>query len=509
MRQMPQVLEAFLPDEAATGALARELALFVRPGDRLLLSGDLGAGKSTFARAFIRSLAPEAGEFEVPSPTFTLVQPYEFTRVPVAHADLYRIADPYEVDELGLEELAATYVLLVEWPDRLPHMPADRLDIRLRYAEEGRTVRLEGHGTWAERLKRFAEVREFLARHYGDAPVERRFLQGDASARRYERIQAAGHPPTILMDMPSGPDGPPVHDGRSYDQVAHLSRDIRAVWAVNRVLVEKGLSAPRAWAQDLSSGLMLMEDLGDAVYGRLYAEGQMEELLAAAVDLLVAMAGMDWPQRVEAPAGTHVVHRYDDAAFLVEADLLTGWYWPHVRGTQPGAEAVEEWRETWRALLPQARTGREIWVLRDFHSPNLIWLPERRGIARVGLVDTQDAVCGPAAYDLASLLQDARIDIPQEMERAMLERYVTARCAAEPTFDAGAFRTAYAVMAAQRACKVLGIFARLNMRDGKPAYLKHMPRVRRWLLKNLEHPVLAPLETWFRKHFPEIPEDVE
>ncbi len=507
MGQAPQVLEFSLPDEAATGALARELALFVAPGDRLLLSGDLGAGKSTFARAFIRALAPQAGEFEVPSPTFTLVQPYEFTRIPVAHADLYRIADPYEVDELGLEELAATHVLLVEWPDRLPETPADRLDIHLDYAGEGRTARLEGYGSWVERLKRFAEVREFLARHYGDAPVERRFLQGDASARRYERIRAEGHPPAVLMDMPSRPDGPPVHDGRSYDEVAHLSRDIRAVWAVNHVLVEKGLSAPHTWAHDLPAGLMLMEDLGDAVYGRLYAQGRMEEPLAAAVDLLAAMAGMDWPERVETPAGEHVVHRYDDGAFLVETDLLTGWYWPHVRGTEAGAEALEEWRATWRELLPHARTGREIWVLRDFHSPNLIWLPERQGIARVGLVDTQDAVRGPATYDLASLLQDARIDIPRDIERAMLERYVEARRAAEPEFDAEDFHTAYAVMAAQRACKVLGIFARLDRRDGKPAYLAHIPRVRRWLRTNLEHPVLAPLEAWFRRHFPEVLEE--
>ena len=350
MRQEAQVLQFTLPDEAATGALARELALFVRPGDRLLLSGDLGAGKSTFARAFIRALAPEAGDFEVPSPTFTLVQPYEFTRIPVAHADLYRIADPWEVDELGLEELTATHVLLVEWPDRLPELPLDRLDIRLDYAGEGRTVRLEGHGTWVERLKRFAEVRAFLARHYGDARVERRFLQGDASARRYERIRAEGHPPAVLMDMPSGPDGPPVHDGRSYDEAARLSRDIRAVWAVNRVLVERGLSAPRTWAHDLPAGLMLMEDLGDAVYGRLYAQGRMEEPLADAVDLLVAMAGMEWPERVETPAGAHVVHRYDDGAFLVETDLLVDWYWPHVRGARAEAEAMEDWRAARRAF---------------------------------------------------------------------------------------------------------------------------------------------------------------
>ncbi len=490
-----------LTAESDTTALGRELSFFVRPGDWLLLFGDLGAGKSTLARAFIHALAPEAGAFDVPSPTFTLVQAYDFTRVPVAHADLYRIGDPEEVFELGLEDLAQDHVLLVEWPGRLPAPPQDRLEILLEHAGQGRLARLRGFGSWAARLQRMEQARRFLAASH-EGPFERRFLMGDASSRRYERITAPGRPAAILMDMPGRPDGPPLRGGRSYDEIARLARSARAVWAVNTVLAERGFSAPRIFAQDLEHGLMLLEDLGDAVFGRLYARGEMAEPLAAAVDVLAAIAAQDWPARVRTPGGEHHVAAYDDEAFLAEAELLLDWFLPHVEGARADDDMRSEYRRIWRALLPLARVGAPVWVLRDYHSPNLIWLPRREGLARVGLIDTQDVVLGPAAYDLASLLQDARFTIPPQVEEQMLERYLALRAAAGPGFDAAAFRVAHAVMGAQRAAKVLGIFVRLKERDAKPAYMAHIPRLRRYLARNLAHPALAPLAGWLRRHAP-------
>ena len=493
-------LQIDLPAEEDTIALGGELSLFLRPGDWLLLSGDLGAGKSTLARALIRALAPDAGPFEVHSPTFTLVQAYDFTRIPVAHADLYRIGGPDEVFELGLDDLARDHVLLVEWPDRMDTPPPDRLEIALEHAGAGRRARLRGHGAWAARLERLAQARRFLSGHCR-AGCQRRFLMGDASARRYERIAAPGLPPAILMDMPERPDGPPLRDGRSYDEIAHLARSARAVWAIDTVLAERGFSAPRIFAHDLPHGLVLLEDLGDAVFGRLYARGEMEAPLAAAVDVLAAMAGQEWPGRVETPAGTHRIAPYDDEAFLIEAELLLDWFLPHVEGRRPDDATRAEYRRIWLELLPLARVGHPVWALRDYHSPNLIWLPDREGPARVGLIDTQDALLGPAAYDLASLLQDARFTIPEAVEERMLERYLAARAAA-PGFDAGAHLAAHAVMGAQRAAKVLGIFVRLKERDAKPAYMAHIPRLRRYLARNLRHPALAPLAEWLRHHAP-------
>jgi aminoglycoside/choline kinase family phosphotransferase len=143
-------------------------------------------------------------------------------------------------------------------------------------------------------------------------------------------------------------------------------------------------------------------------------------------------------------------------------------------------------------------------VLRDYHSPNLLWLPQREGIARVGLLDFQDAVMGPAAYDVASLLQDARVDVPEMLEIALLSRYSRARHAADAGFDAAQFAQAYATMAAQRASKILGIFARLEKRDHKPQYLRHMPRVWAYLRRALAHPALEALQSWYRVHVPAL-----
>jgi aminoglycoside/choline kinase family phosphotransferase len=157
----------------------------------------------------------------------------------------------------------------------------------------------------------------------------------------------------------------------------------------------------------------------------------------------------------------------------------------------------------WRDALQPAIEVKPTWVLRDFHSPNLLWLAERGGIARVGLLDFQDALMGPGAYDLASLLQDARVDVRESIEIALIGRYVRARRAADPDFDVAVFARLYATMAAQRATKILGIFARLNRRDGKPQYLRHMPRIWAYLRRALAHPALAPLDTWYGAHVPE------
>jgi aminoglycoside/choline kinase family phosphotransferase len=156
----------------------------------------------------------------------------------------------------------------------------------------------------------------------------------------------------------------------------------------------------------------------------------------------------------------------------------------------------------WRDLLSKPAAAPRTWTLRDFHSPNLIWLGQRPGIARVGIIDFQDAVLGPAAYDLASLLQDARLDVPEPLELALLMRYIKARRAADDSFDPAQFAELYAIMSAQRNTKLLGIFARLNRRDGKPQYLRHQPRIWTYLTRSLAHPALAPLREWYSANVP-------
>jgi hypothetical protein len=189
---------------------------------------------------------------------------------------------------------------------------------------------------------------------------------------------------------------------------------------------------------------------------------------------------------------------YDAERFLAEAALLVDWYAPAALG-EPLTEARRaEYLDLWRTLLPQASVPGDTLVLRDYHIDNLMLLPDRSGVQGCGLLDFQDAVCGPPSYDLVSLLDDARRDVPADLRRRMTERYI----AAFPSLDRAAFLESAAILAAQRNCKILGIFTRLWKRDGKPRYLVHIPRIWRLLDQELAHPALTPIARWLDRHLP-------
>lgn len=495
-----------LPNEEAMRRLMLDIATALEPGDLITLSGDLGAGKTTFARALIRHLAGDEG-IEVPSPTFTLIQTYELPRFPVVHADLYRLSGSAELAELGFDDLPENAVVLLEWPDRAAgFLPVDRLDIAFTLAQqlgEGyRNARITGYGSFAARAERIATIRTFLDESgFGDA--ERRRLQGDASTRSYERL-VLDNMGYVLMNSPRRPDGPPLRNGRPYSAIAHLAEDVRAFMALSGGLRDLGFSAPAIYYADSEKGLLIIEDLGDEPIVEGDPPGPIEERYETAVEALVALHIRQLPDVL--PISPHVeyrIPRYDIGAFLIEAELLIDWYLPRLNATiSPPTRAA--FVALWRDALQPAIEAPTTWVLRDFHSPNLLWLPEREDMARLGILDFQDAVLGPAAYDLASLLQDARVDISEAMEIAMLGRYARSRREAAENFDTALFVKIYATVAAQRATKILGIFARLDLRDGKPQYLRHMPRLWGYLQRSLAHPALAPLRAWYSTHVPAL-----
>jgi len=494
-------LDRELPTVDDTERLGHELALMARPGTVILLEGDLGAGKTTLARAIIRSLVGGQA-IEVPSPTFTLVQTYETPRMPVAHADLYRIADGTEIGELGLADLARTHLLIVEWPDRLAApLSDDVLTINLDIIATGRRARMRGTGRWAQALERLNAISHFLAGTEFRA-AKRSFLEGDASFRRYERLDLNGRP-FVLMDMAARPDGPPVKHGRPYSAIAHLAENIRAVLAVNAHLESLGYSAPRTYAHDAANGLAVIEDLGMHVYGRMMVAGEdMSEPIATAAMVLADMARHTWPREVPIPGGgRHVIPRYDIEALGIETELLVDWYWPFLTGRDVPDEARRNFTEIWSEFLPLTQPEVPVWTLRDYHSPNLLWLPERDGLRRTGLIDTQDCVLGHSAYDLVSMLRDARVDVPFDVAEDVLEYYCAERESAD-VFDKAEFRRAFALLGVQRATKILGIFARLSRRDGKHGYIRHMPRVSRYLERDLAHPDLARLRAWYDFYLP-------
>jgi tRNA threonylcarbamoyl adenosine modification protein YjeE len=494
-----------LANEQATERLVTDIAGALEPGDLVTLSGDLGAGKTTFARAMIRYLA-ENPEIPVPSPTFTLIQTYDLSRFPVVHADLYRLEGPGELAELGFDDLPKDAVVLLEWPDRAAgFLPPDRLDVAFtlnpQAGPEARKARITAYGAFAARAERIPAVRRFLdSTGYGKA--ERRRIQGDASTRSYERLKQ-GEQQTILMNSPRRADGPPVRDGRPYSAVAHLAEDIVPFVAMANGLRQRGLSAPQIYQAELPDGLLIIEDLGAEPVVSGNPPVPIEQRYAAAVDVLIALHGQKLPNAI--PVAPHVIHSlpaYDIGAYLIEVELLLDWYLPRL-GITVTDEARAEYVALWTESLQVAVEAEPTWVLRDFHSPNLLWLPEREGAARVGLLDFQDAVMGPAAYDVASLLQDARVDVPELMEVSLLGHYVRKRGEIDAAFEPADFIRLYAILAAQRASKILGIFARLDRRDGKPQYIRHIPRIWSYLQRSLAHPALAILRDWYSQNVPQ------
>jgi len=394
---------------------------------------------------------------------------------------------------------------LIEWPERAPAaLPADRIDIALSYrpalGSTARAAEIKGYGKAAAQVARLQALRQFLS-DSGYADATRRRMAGDASTRSYARL--AGHDGVfILMNSPRRPDGPAIHDGKSYSALAHLAEDVKPFVAIANGLRERGFSAPSIHHADLEAGFLITEDFGSAGVIEGDPPRPIAERYQAATDMLAELHRETLPEMLPlAPHVTYAIPSFDTDALLVEIGLMPQWYLPD-RGVEISPDSRAEFVAMWRDLLSKPTAGPKTWALRDFHSPNLIWLDQRSGPAKVGIIDFQDTVLGPAAYDLASLLQDARLDVPEQLELALLTRYIRARRASDDTFDPAEFAEIYAIMSAQRNTKLLGIFARLNRRDGKPQYLRHLPRIWTYLTRSLAHPALSGIREWYSAHVP-------
>ncbi|MFT6451306.1 MAG: aminoglycoside/choline kinase family phosphotransferase [Halocynthiibacter sp.] len=312
---------------------------------------------------------------------------------------------------------------------------------------------------------------EFIAKN-GWGGAARSPLAGDASARRYERLNDAQKGRAVLMDA----DPNKGENVSSFLKIAHYLSGI-------------GLSAPQIYAQDIAHGFLIIEDFGDALFAR-HAPAhpdQEEQIYAAAIDALVAL-------HQHAPPANIKPYR---AVMPELAALPYDWYLPGATG-QENAPGRAELLALMAGLLDELASGPDVLILRDFHAENLLWLPERNGPARVGLLDFQDAMLGHPAYDLISLIEDARRDTSLALQEAMIARYIHAT-----DQDDTAFRAAAAIIGAQRNLRILGVFARLTMRDGKAHYIDFIPRTWGHLMHDLSHPALAQLREIVLRDLPE------
>ena len=351
---------------------------------------------------------------------------------------------------------------------------------------------------------REAEICAFLDKS-GWQGATRAHLTGDASHRHYERLTHRAHGAALLMDAPPDPHDAPLAPGqKSYGEIAHLADDCLPFVAIGKYLKARGFSAPEIFAFDIHKGLILLEDLGDASFGPLIASSDDPGAMAAmlyeqAILTLAEVHAIPVPQKLPVAAGLDFdLPPFDGPALHIETELLLDWYAPTMLGTQIPQDERTAFHEIWDRLISLTSVGDPVLIQRDYHSPNLIWLAEREGLARVGMIDFQDGMRGSRAYDVASLLQDARRDVPEALEQELLETYLKH----SPEIDREQFLTTYAILATQRVSKIIGIFCRLWKREGKDAYLKHLPRQWAYLDRNLAHPALSDYAEWIHRNVP-------
>lgn len=345
----------------------------------------------------------------------------------------------------------------------------------------------------------------FLAAN-GFADARREPLGGDASTRAYERLHR-GDASFIFMDQPPSAETAPCPPDATPEERAALGYNALARLAAGRVdafvacagwLKAQGLSAPKVLAADPGAGLAVLEDLGDDLYARLIEAGTDEApLYAAAIDGLLAIHAAPTPGVLDFDGSTWPLLTYDDLALKTAHDIFVEWQ-PKFRALTFDAAALAEWEALWAPIRARGEAGATVFCHRDYHAENLIWLPDRDGAARVGLLDFQDAVAAHPAWDLSMLLHDARRTVSPEREAASLERYLAARA----DLDRTAFLADYHALGALNIVRILGIFARLVTRDGKPRYADFIPRLWTYLDVCFANPALAGLKAWFDAHVP-------
>lgn len=435
----------FLPDESATTELGSELAPMLRPGDVILLKGSVGAGKSHLARAIIQERLgyPE----DVPSPTYTLVQTYSDGVCEIFHADLYRLSDSSELSEIGLEDAFKEAICLVEWAERLGEddVPNGAVEITLETKDDGRHLTISANAQRSEQIERVLTRTHFLI-DSGWAGSEKSMVAGDLSSRTYQRLLKERQS-AILMDA--------GNDKASTQKFIDMSR-----W-----LIKNGYSAPVILAENAGNALIMLEDFGnEQLSKRLDVDDHMSLCLAFLADVRSKPApALPCPSNAE----------------LCEMTALASHY--------PGADcaALKQLRHHLLSCLEKVTLDVEPTVsLRDFHTDNIMWLDERPGLQRLGLLDFQDAFLVHPVYDLVSLLTDARREVSQKTRHTGIADYATMT-----GDDLKALQAAFAVFSVQRNLRILGIFARAALELGKPHHVPNIPRVYGYLAEALEHPI--------------------
>lgn len=488
-------IQIHVPDENAMINLAKQVARYAEAGDFIALSGTLGMGKSTFARGFIRALANQ-DDLAVPSPTFTLMQPYDETRLPVAHVDAYRMEGADELYALHLEDMFDHGVVLMEWPEKVAESVPEqeppyrypmesefgsRLDITITESEDGgRTLSFAAWGSWPQRMGLVLpeharavtqEGRTNFLKSKGIDSVSKQLNQ-DCSFRTYHRVMVEGES-RILMDAPA-----PMENAAMFQKMQAVLKDMK-------------VRVPEIYEEDLDGGYLLLEDFGGTVLRTAVQEGTAAKpWLKVAVELLADFANrgqvdLPWP--------------YGAASLWQEACRYTDWYLPAEVGHATDVGVRKEFQNLWYKLYTYIEKLPRAFSHWDFHVDNLMLLSAVPAKDSLGVIDFQDARCGSIAFDLSCLLED-RFPSDEATKQELIDYFLSLL---KTKVDKEEFMVAYRICVAHRFLKITGLLERLERRDMRVDVKGRMPQVWATIRWAVAHPVLTDVRIFLETHSPE------
>ena len=471
--------------------LARSISKILVKGDVVALIGEIGSGKTTFSKRLINELTSIQVN-EISSPTFNLYSIYNKNGVQVNHYDFYRVEDSEDLSEIDLAESYESGITIIEWADKYINvLKNDYIEVHIREKRYHREYQVIGRGNFIQRIKNANSLEYFLEQTNLKINWQEN-IQGDASKRKYNRLYTED---TTLILMDSSQEKKTANPTK-------LSTSINDYIHICKYLEKINIRVPKLFYTDTENEYLIEEDFGDLQYSRIVSERNFIELYQPAINTLLHITEIDHPHDLEVGDMTYKIPEYDDMTYLNEIEIFIKFYWPYKKGVICSQSTQNEFMDIFSELLGKLTSDKSL-VLRDFHSPNLMFLDTEKNHRKCGVIDFQDALIGHPIYDLVSLSQDARVTITEEQENFLIEQYKDGVNYNNYNFDKSTIMDQYCILGVQRSLKILGIFARLSIIDNRNDYIIHMPRVIHYIRRNIKNSNLSDLSNWLKLNFKE------
>lgn len=471
--------------------LARVISKILVKGDIVALIGEIGSGKTTFSKRLINELT-SIHINEINSPTFNLYTIYDKNGVQVNHYDFYRVENSEDLLEIDLIESYKSGITIIEWADKyINALKNDYIEVHLKEKKNHREYQVIGRGSFRQRIKNANSLEYFLDQT--NLKINRQEdIKGDASKRKYHRLYTENST-LILMDS---------SQEKKIASPTKLSTSINDYIHICKYLEKINIRVPKLFYTDTENEYLIEEDFGDLQYSQVVSAGNFKELYQPAISTLLHITRINHPHDLEVDGMKYKIPEYDNMTYLNEIEIFIKFYWPYKKGHICSPSTQNEFMDIFNELLGKLSSDKSL-VLRDFHSPNLMFLNTEKNHRKCGVIDFQDALIGHPIYDLVSLSQDARVTITEEQENFLLEQYKVEFDYNNYNFDKSTIMDQYCILGAQRSLKILGIFARLSIIDNRNDYIGHMPRIINYIRKNMKNSNLSNLSNWLKLNFKE------